>query len=124
MSGLQCGMKNETVPVSLGCLHKPVDDLFKLFSAAGFWISLYRLVCRVKLPTRKFSWITTFFRDLHLKIAWLARNTHTTCIGCDITLHSAHVKTYQVLSEMDFCQNRGAAYKVRPDVALTYTVAS
>lgn len=28
-------MKNETLPISLGCLLKPVDDLFKLFDAAG-----------------------------------------------------------------------------------------
>lgn len=39
VSGLYPDMKNGTFPVSLGCLHKAVDDLLKLYNAAGLWIS-------------------------------------------------------------------------------------
>ena len=40
--GLDCDAKNETAPISLGCLHKPVDGLPKLFNAAGLWISFVK----------------------------------------------------------------------------------
>ena len=30
--------ENDTFHVALGCPYKPVDDLFKLFDAAGLWI--------------------------------------------------------------------------------------
>lgn len=37
------GVKNDTFPVSLGRLYKPVDNLDKLCKAAGLWISLQRI---------------------------------------------------------------------------------
>ena len=33
--------ENYTFHVSLGCLNKPVDDLFKLLNAAGMWIYVF-----------------------------------------------------------------------------------
>ena len=38
--------KNYTFHVTLGCLKKPVDHLFKLFIAAALWISLWRALVR------------------------------------------------------------------------------
>ena len=32
--------ENKTFPVSLSCLYKPGDDLYKLFNAAGLLISM------------------------------------------------------------------------------------
>lgn len=38
MSGLYCDVKKETFPVPLSCQYKRMDNLLKLFNAAGLWI--------------------------------------------------------------------------------------
>lgn len=40
MSGLYCDVKKETFPIPLSCQYKRMDNLLKLFNAAGLWISL------------------------------------------------------------------------------------
>lgn len=37
--------KMKPVPVSLGCLYKPVDYLFELFNTGGLWIASSQGLC-------------------------------------------------------------------------------
>lgn len=47
MSGLYCDVKKETFPIPLSCQYKRMDNLLKLFNAAGLWIFFLKDLCGI-----------------------------------------------------------------------------
>ena len=62
MSGLYCDVKNETFPVPLSCQYKHVDNLLKLFNAAGLWIFFLRDLCQIFQQSSSIEPFQEFFK--------------------------------------------------------------